>query len=82
MSNKRITRDELYLITVQKEADKLGDRYHEVDRYSIGQMVKQNDKSVDNIVRMLAQTNFVKLGDGNGIYITELGEVLVEELVT
>jgi hypothetical protein len=80
MSQKRITKDELYLSKLSEEAKKLGDLYIELDRYQIGQIIGQNDKSVDNIVKLLAQTNFIKKGSGNSIYITDQGEALVQEL--
>ena len=81
MSQKRITKDELYLIKLYEEGKKLGDPFMELDRYRIGQIIGQNDKSVDNMVRMLAQTNFIKKGSGNSIYITEQGEALIQELL-
>ena len=81
MSRSRITRDELYLIKLYEEGQKLGDIYAEVDRYHIGAIIGQNNKSVDNMVRMLAQANFVKKGSGNNIYLTRQGEVLIEDLL-
>ncbi|NDD58158.1 MAG: hypothetical protein EBZ47_02740 [Chlamydiae bacterium] len=80
MKNKSITKDELYLIRLFDLAQKLGDTFAEVDRYAIGQAIGQNNKSVDNIVRMLAQTNFVKKGEGDSIYLTPQGEKYVETL--
>ncbi|MBM3206992.1 MAG: hypothetical protein FJZ57_00065 [Chlamydiae bacterium] len=77
---KSITRDELYLIKVLELAIKLGDYFEEVDRYAVGQSMGQNNKSVDNIVRMLAQTNFVKKGDGDNIFLTPQGLKYVETL--
>ena len=77
---KSITRDELYLIKVFNLASKLGDCFEEVDRYAVGQSMGQNNKSVDNIVRMLAQTNFVKKGEGDNIFLTPQGLKYVENL--
>lgn len=78
---KSITKDELYLVKLSQLAQKLGDPYAEVDRYAVGQAMGQNNKSVDNIVRMLAQTNFIKKGEDNAIYLTPQGERYVEVLL-
>ena len=77
MAKKSLTRDEVYLIKLLEIA-----KFNEVDRYVIGQAIGQNNKSVDNIVRMLAQTNFIKKGKENSIYLTSQGESLVRSLVS
>jgi hypothetical protein len=81
MKQKRYTKDEQFLIKLYEEARKMGDPFQEMDCYQIGQLVGQNDRSVDNIVRMLAQTNFLKKGNGNFIYATRNGESLINELL-
>ena len=81
MSRKSITKDELYLIKLWELAQKQEDPYIEIDRYVVGKAMGQNDKSVDNIVRMLAQTNFIKKGDENCIYLTPHGIRFVETLL-
>lgn len=81
MAHKSITKDELYLVKLSQLAQKLGDPYAEVDRYAVGQAMGQNNKSVDNIVRMLAQTNFIKKGEDNAIYLTPQGERYVDTLL-
>ena len=77
---KRLTKDEFFLVKLYEEASRLGDSFQSLDRYQIGQLIGQNDRSVDNMVRMLAQANFIKKDLGNMIYITEHGESLVKEL--
>ncbi len=81
MSNKRITKDELYLVKLYEEGEKNGDPFMEFDSYVIGQIMGQNDKCVDNMVKLLAQTNFIKKASGKSIYITKQGESLVQELL-
>jgi Mn-dependent DtxR family transcriptional regulator len=80
MVNKSITKDELYLVKLFELAQKLEDTYAEVDRYAVGKAMGQNNKSVDNIVRMLAQTNFIKKGEGDAIFLTPQGERYVATL--
>lgn len=75
-----LTRDEVYLCQLAKIAETSGDLFHEVAIYEVGQSMGQNNRSVDNIVRMLAQANFVKKGEEGKIYLTPHGLSLVEEL--
>jgi predicted transcriptional regulator len=75
-----LTRDESYLCKLAKMAEASGDKFQEQEIYEVGQAMGQNNRSVDNIVRMLAQTNFVKKGDEGKIYITPHGLSLVEQL--
>ncbi len=81
MSQKRVTKDELFLVKLYQEGEKLGDPFMPLDRYQIGKLVSQNDKGVDNMVRMLAQANFIKKDSGNSIYITKQGEALIQDFL-
>lgn len=81
MEKKSLTKDEVYLIKLAKTAEEqTGDRFAECDRYAIGKALGYNPKSVDNIVRMLAQTNFIKKGEGDRVYLTRNGETLLRNL--
>jgi len=77
---KSRTRDELFLVKLEEMALLQKDPYAEVDRYAVGKAMGQGDRSVDNIVRMLAQTNFIKKGEGNAVYLTPHGLTLVHSL--
>ena len=81
MASKSLTKDELYLVKLLGLAERKGDPYAEVDRYEVGQAMGQNDKSVDNIVRMLAQTNFIKKGEHKAVFLTPHGEKFVHTLI-
>jgi Mn-dependent DtxR family transcriptional regulator len=74
----KLTKDELFLCTLAKCAKK--DIEMDVDRYEVGQLIKQNNKSVDNTVQILVKTHFVKRSEGMRIRITEHGLRLVESL--
>ena len=73
MNKRATTKDELYLLKLFTLATKRGDPTAHVDRYEVGQAIGQNNKSVDNIVNLLAQTNFIKKGEGRNIYLTPHG---------
>ena len=81
MSNKiALTRDEQYLVTLYRLAKEKGDEFIEVDRYVVGQTLGQNNRSVDNIVQLLVQTNFIKKR-ANSIYLTNHGLNLLQSLL-
>lgn len=82
MAKKSLTRDESFLIKLAELAGALGDKFQEIDRYVVGQGIGQNNRSVDNIVRMLAQANFIKKGEDNNIYLTKNGENLISDLLS
>lgn len=81
MGKNRLTRDEVYLVKLAEIAESLGDKFQEIDCYKVGQAIGQNNRSVDNIVRMLAQTNFLKKGEEQNVYLTKNGEALVFSLL-
>lgn len=80
MAKSSLTRDELYLVTLYRAALKKGDAFTPIDRYEVGQGMGQNDKSVNNIVQLLVQTNFIKKSE-NTVYLTPHGLSLVERLL-
>jgi len=81
MAKKSLTRDEQFLVKVFELAQKGEDLFTLIDRYQVGLAIGQNHRSVDNIVRMLAQTNFIKKEEDPWIYLTSLGISLAKELI-
>jgi hypothetical protein len=75
------TKDELFLLTLFKLASAKEDQYAEIDRYAVGGTIGLGSKVVDNIVKLLAQANFVKKGDENAIFLTDHGLALVRQLL-
>ncbi|MBS0615845.1 MAG: hypothetical protein JSR58_04760 [Verrucomicrobia bacterium] len=73
MNKRATTKDELYLLKLHELALRKGDPTTPIDRYEVGKAIGQHDKSVDNIVNLLAQTNFIKKGDGKEIFLTPHG---------
>lgn len=72
------TKDEIFLLKLDELT--LENTSKEVGRYRVGKEIGQNERSVDNIVRHLAQANFIKKGDGDTVYLTENGKKLVQIL--
>lgn len=80
MSKKATTKDELFLLKLYEMASALGDPEGEIDKYAIGRAIGQNDKGVDTISNLLAQTNFIKKTSDNRVYLTPHGLNLVRAL--
>ena len=77
-----MTKDETYLVKLYRMANALGDPFHEINRYEVGKALGHGDKSVDGIVRMLAQTNFIRKGRGDAVCMTPHGMKLVADLLS
>ena len=78
--SKSVTKDERFLLKLFELASSLGDPTNEVNRYEVGQTMGQKQRGVDTIVRMLAQSNFVKKGMGSNIYLSTGGLDLIKSL--
>jgi hypothetical protein len=77
---KGFTKDEIFLLKLYDMAAAQGDPQTEIDRYAAGRAVGYNDRSVDSLVRLLLQANFVKKGDGTALYFTDHGLRLIHHL--
>lgn len=73
MTKRATTKDELFLLKLFELASRRGDPTTPIDRYDVGKAIGQNDRSVDNIVNLLAQTNFIKKGEEKEIFLTPHG---------
>lgn len=78
--SKAVTKEERFLLKLFEIASALGDPTNEVDRYEVGEKVSQKQRGVDSIVRILAQSNFVKLGSGSSVYLSDNGLSLIKML--
>lgn len=81
MNQKGTTKDELFLLKLHEMALKKGDVWSEVDRYAVGQAIGMNDRGIENIVRHLAQANFIKKDPEKIIFLTQHGLNLVQRLL-
>jgi hypothetical protein len=81
MNKKATTKDELFLVKLHELALLRGDFEQEIDKYAIGRAIGQNDRGINAIVVLLAKANFVKKGEENAVYLTELGRELVQTLI-
>ncbi len=81
-NRKATTKDELFLIKLHELALLKGDYEQEIDRFTIGRAIGQNDRGINAIVVLLAKANFVKKGEAEqAVYLTALGLELVQILV-
>lgn len=81
MSQKAMTKDELFLLKLYELASQSGDIQTEIDRFVIGRTIGQNDRGANVVARDLAQANFIKKGEGDAVYLTDHGLQLVQSLI-
>jgi hypothetical protein len=81
MNQKGTTKDELFLLKLHEMALKQGDSETEIDRFAIGRAIGLHDRAIDNIVRHLAQANFIKKATDAAIILTPHGLNLVHQLI-
>jgi hypothetical protein len=82
MVRKSLTKDEQFLLKLKEIAESKGDHTLHVCRYLVGSAISANPKSVDGMVKHLAQTNFIKRGEGTEVQLTFNGLRLVETITT
>jgi len=80
MSQKKKSKEELFLKKLYELAKQSGDVENDVDRYAVGKLVGEHEKGADNTVQMLVKNGFLKRGEGSNVYLTERGIHFVKEL--
>ncbi len=74
------TVEERYLLKLFEKAEQGGDPTQEIDRYALGKDLGFNPRRVDTVVRLLTQSNFIKKGEGDAIYLIGGGLALIAHL--
>lgn len=83
MSQKAKTPDEKFLIELYKVAHANGDPYMAIDYRGVASTVGLKERGVKNILKLLAQANFIKKIDDTMILLTERGsDFVLDELET
>jgi hypothetical protein len=67
------TPDERFLIQLYKTAMQNGDPHSILDYRGIAKAIGQKETAIKNIIKHLAQANFIKKGDDTTVYLTERG---------
>lgn len=81
MSHKGRTPDEKFLIRVYEAASSRGDPCLPVDFHNIARSLGQKETAIKNIIKHLAQANFVKKINASTLSLTELGcQFVVNEI--
>lgn len=79
MSQRKHSKEELFLQKLYELAKASNDPENEIDRYHVGLSLGFHHRSIDNIVQVLTKNNFLKKSDENLIYLTPLGITFVQE---
>lgn len=75
-----MTKEETFLMKLYTLSMKEGNPYEAIDRYVIGNALGYGFRGVDTIVRILTQTNFIKKGEGDKVFVTDHGLKLISIL--
>ena len=75
----RRTKDESFLIKLYETAQNEGDLNIEINFQKLGQELTLKDKIIKNIVRDLAQANFILKTDDNTVKLTQNGITLAQK---
>lgn len=81
MSQKKKSKEELFLQKLYELASASGDPENEIDRYEVGKLVGENPKGADHTVQMLVKNGFLKRGDEARVYLTERGVLFAKSQV-
>ena len=81
MTQKAMTKDEIFVLKLYELAMQLGTPYGQIDCLEIARAIGQNTKGAQVIARDLAQANFIKRAEGSHIYLTDHGLKLVNQII-
>jgi len=70
---KKTTPDEQFLIGLYKLAMREGNPFQPVPIHLVANDIRQKETAVRNIVKHLAQANFLKKGEDDTVYLTQRG---------
>jgi predicted transcriptional regulator len=80
MSRGGRTKEERFLILLFEAATRKGSYDTPVDRYEIGRAANLHTRVTDTVCKQLVQTNFIKKGEPDFVYLTPNGLNLVQSL--
>ena len=72
MKNRQ-TPDEIVMIRLYKIAMDNGDPFFEIDLRGAQPLLGQKERAIKNIIKLLAQANFIKKVDDSTVHLTQRG---------
>lgn len=79
MNQKGLTPDEKFLHKLYQMAQEKGDLFQEIDSFAVAKAVSLKETALKNIIKHLAQANFVIKCGGSLVKLTENGCRFVEQ---
>ncbi len=79
--NPKSTPDERFLIKLYETAMQNGDPHTPLDYRGIAKALGQKETAIKNIIKHLAQANFLKKADDTTVYLTERGCTFVLDAI-
>ena len=81
MSQKGTTPDEQFLIALYRKAMGEGDPFQEINSRGIARSIGIKETALKNIIKHLAQANFIKKVADDSVYLTQRGsDFVLDEL--
>ncbi len=77
MNKKGLTPDERFLLKLYELSNAKGGPFHKIASNRIAKEISQTETSVKNIVKLLAQANFIKKIGDTEVCLTEQGHRFV-----
>lgn len=81
MNQKSLTPDEKFLKKLYEMAEAKGDLFQEIDSLIVAKAVSLKDTALKNIIKHLAQANFLEKGEATFVRLTENGRRFVEQQI-
>ncbi len=79
MSQKGLTPDERFLYKLYQMAEERGDLFEEIDAAAVAKAVSLKETALKNIIKHLAQANFIQKCGDHSVRLTENGRRFVEQ---
>ena len=73
MSQRSTTPDERFLLKLYQTAMENGDPFLEIDYRGVARAIGQKETAIKNIIKHLAQANFIKKIDDTTLHLTQNG---------
>jgi Mn-dependent DtxR family transcriptional regulator len=75
------TPDERFMVKLYETAMSGGDPHAMIDYRGVAKAIGQKETAIKNIIKHLAQANFLKKADDTTVYLTERGCTFVLDLM-
>ncbi|MEC7838784.1 MAG: hypothetical protein VX777_01945 [Chlamydiota bacterium] len=80
MTKRSLTKDERFLVALYEMAERDGDVFTPINRYTVAKSIGLQERATKTICRTLLQTNFIKKSGDTDIVLTPRGKSFVQDI--